>query len=166
MDKIKIRYIAPADWIQVKSIYEEGIQTKNATFETSSGSWDEWNSSHLSEPRLVAETSDKVVGWTALSPVSDRCIYGGVAEVSVYVSSYAQGRGIGFTLLTRLVKESESHNIWTLQAGIFPENQTSIKLHEKAGFRIVGTREKLGKLDGHWRDVVLMEKRSEKIGID
>lgn len=147
-------------------IYEEGIRTGNATFETSAGNWEQWDDSHLKEPRLVAETDNSVVGWAALSPVSGRCVYGGVAEVSVYVSEDARGKGIGLALLNRLVNESEVHNIWTLQAGIFPENKASIKIHKKAEFRIVGIRKKLGKRDSRWRDVVLMERRSQKVGVE
>ncbi len=159
-----IRPLESADWEQVKTIFEEGIRTKNATFETSAGTWNEWDESHMTDPRLVALDGDRIIGWAALSPVSNRCVYGGVAEVSVYVAAAAQGKGVGFALLGRLIEESEHQNIWTLQAGIFPENNASVKLHEKAGFRIVGTREKLGRMDGHWRDVLLMERRSEKAG--
>lgn len=153
----------PDDWGMVKAIYVEGIQSGNATFETSAGSREKWDADHLQEPRLVCEKKGTVVGWAALSPVSDRCVYGGVAEVSVYVSAGARGHGIGSALLKRLVEETESQGIWTLQAGIFPENEASIHLHKKAGFRTVGTREKLGKMDGQWRDVVLMERRSENV---
>lgn len=160
-----IRPLKASDWEQVKTIYEEGIQTKNATFETSAGSWQDWDDSHFSTPRFVAEENARILGWAALSPVSDRCVYGGVAEVSVYVSSVAQGKGIGSALLNKLVTSSEKQDIWTLQAGIFPENKPSINLHEKNGFRIVGTREKLGKMDGQWRDVLLMERRSKTVGL-
>lgn len=158
-----IRNMTASDWKDVKAIYEAGIATKNATFETSSGTWEEWNANHLAEPRLLAEDGENVLGWAALSPVSGRCVYGGVAEVSVYVSAGAQGKGVGTALLNRLVEESELQKLWTLQAGIFPENKASVKLHEKAGFRVVGTREKIGKMDGQWRDVLLMERRSRKI---
>jgi L-amino acid N-acyltransferase YncA len=166
MNEVMIRSMDDSDRERVLSIYEEGIRTGNATFETSAGSWEQWDAGHLKSPRLVAESAEEVVGWAALSPVSGRCVYGGVAEVSVYVSSAARGKGIGVALLTRLTEESEKHNIWTLQAGIFPENEASIKIHEKAGFRTVGIREKLGKMDGRWRDVVLMERRSEKVGVE
>lgn len=160
MTSINIRNMTASDWDDVKSIYEAGIATRNATFETSTGTWEEWDAGHLSMPRLVADSSGKILGWAALSPVSGRCIYQGVAEVSVYVGTGAKGKGIGTALLSRLISESEQEEIWTLQAGIFPENGPSIKLHEKLGFRIVGTREKIGKMDGQWRDVILMERRS------
>lgn len=153
----------PHDWESVKSIFEDGIATKNATFETAAGTWEKWNSDHLTDARLVAENSDQIQGWAALSPVSGRCVYGGVAEVSVYVANAMHGKGLGSALLDRLIEESEQQNIWTLQAGIFPENKASINLHKKLGFRIVGTREKIGKMDGQWRDVVLMERRSKKV---
>lgn len=163
MESHQIRPMKPGDWGLVKAIYDEGMQSGNATFETSAGSWEKWDTDHMQEPRLVCEMRVPVVGWAALSPVSDRCAYGGVADVSVYVSAGARGHGIGSALLKRLVEESESQGLWTLQAGIFPENEASIHLHKKAGFRIVGTREKLGKMDGRWRDVVLMERRSENV---
>jgi L-amino acid N-acyltransferase YncA len=163
MNTFNIRPLKADDWPQVKAIFEEGIQTKNATFETSAGDWEEWDNSHLSAPRIIAEESKSIIGWAALSPVSGRCVYGGVAEVSVYVGSGSHRKGIGSALLKRLVMESEQQKLWTLQAGIFPENKASIKLHEKAGFRIVGTREKIGKMDGKWRDVIIMERRSRDI---
>lgn len=162
-DSIRIRQMKPSDWENVKSIYEAGIATKNATFDTSAGTWEKWDSDHLTDARLVAENSDQIQGWAALSPVSERCVYGGVAEVSVYIANDVQGKGLGTALLDRLIGESEQQNIWTLQAGIFPENKASVKLHEKMGFRIVGTREKIGKMDGQWRDVVLMERRSKNV---
>ena len=149
------------DWPQVKTIYEEGIATKNATFETSVPEWDDWNKEHLKHCRFVARNGHHIVGWAALSPVSGRCIYGGVAEVSVYIASEVQGKGIGKQLLSKLIEESEKNDIWTLQAGIFPENQASIGLHKKLGFREVGFRDKIGKLDGIWRDVILLERRSK-----
>ncbi|CAN5471768.1 GNAT family N-acetyltransferase [soil metagenome] len=162
-DSVEIREMMQSDWEGVKSIYEAGIATKNATFETSAGTWKKWNSDHLTSPRLVAENSDQILGWAALSPVSGRCVYGGVAEVSVYIANAAQEKGVGTALLDRLITKSEQQNIWTLQAGIFPENKASLRLHEKMGFRIVGKREKIGKMDGQWRDVVLMERRSKNV---
>ena len=154
------------DWPQVREIYVEGIATGNATFERSAPAFDVWDGSHLPAGRLVARVSDEVMGWAALSPVSGRCVYAGVAEVSVYVRASARGRGIGLALLRALVEESEKAGIWTLQAGIFPENTASIDIHGKAGFRIVGVREKLGSMDGRWRDVVLMERRSTVVGTE
>jgi L-amino acid N-acyltransferase YncA len=153
-------------WEAVRKIYEEGIATGLATFETSVPDWDVWHGSHLPMARLVAVSHGEVLGWAALTPVSDRCVYGGVAEVSVYVAEASRGRGIGSLLLERLVEASEAGGIWTLQAGIFAENQGSIELHRKAGFREIGYREKLGKLNGAWRDVVLLERRSTRVGLD
>ena len=160
--KIKIKPMKKADWSKVRSIYEEGITTKNATFETDVPEWSGWDEDHLKSCRFVALNDQHIVGWAALSPVSGRCIYSGVAEVSVYVSLSARGKGIGKLLLSSLIQESENQNIWTLQAGLFPENQISIVLHKKAGFREVGYREKIGELDGIWRDVISLERRTKK----
>jgi L-amino acid N-acyltransferase YncA len=153
-------------WDAVRKIYEEGIATGVATFETKVPVWDVWDESHLPMARLVAVSHGAVLGWAALTPVSDRCAYGGVAEVSVYVAAASRGRGVGSLLLGRLVAASEAAGIWTLQAGIFVENRASIELHRKAGFREIGYREKLGKLNGAWRDVVLLERRSTRVGVD
>ncbi len=153
------------DWPQVREIYREGIATGNATFETTLPEWEKWDKAHLSDRRLAAITEGKVIGWAALSPVSERCVYAGVAEVSIYVAGSERGRGVGHALLRRLIEESERAGIWTLQAGIFPENKASIVLHERAGFRQVGTRERLGQMHGVWRDVVLMERRSKVVGV-
>lgn len=155
----------PSDWEAVKEIYEEGIATGNATFQQSAPTWHEWNSTHLQHSRIVAKDNN-VLGWAALTPVSGRCVYAGVAEVSVYVSDKARGKGLGKQLLQKLVDESEANNIWTLQAGIFPENIASIKIHEACGFRILGKRERIGKMNGIWRDTVLLERRSETVGIN
>ena len=152
--------MTPADWSVVRAIYEEGIATGNATFETEAPEWDRWDRGHMLAPRLVARQGNKVLGWAALSPVSGRCVYAGVAEVSVYVASAAPGQGVGSALLAELVARSEGAGLWTLQTGIFPENEASIALHEKYGFRVVGRRERLGQLKGTWRDVILMERRS------
>jgi len=150
----------------VNRIYSEGIATGHATFETEPPTWDVWNLTHLDVGRLSAVQGEEVVGWGALAAVSDRCVYGGVAEVSVYVSGAHRGKGVGSLLLEGLIAESEEHGIWTLQAGIFPENEASVVLHEKLGFRKVGVRERLGKLKGVWRDVVLLERRSRVVGVD
>jgi L-amino acid N-acyltransferase YncA len=158
---VKIEAMKVEDWPVIKSIYMEGIATKNATFETDLPEWVEWNEEHLTSCRIVALDEQTILGWAALSPVSDRCIYSGVAEVSVYVSTIARGKGIGKQLLNELIRESEENEIWTLQAGIFPENQSSIRLHKEMGFREVGYREKIGKMDGVWRDVLLLERRSK-----
>jgi L-amino acid N-acyltransferase YncA len=152
------------DWPSVRAIYLQGIATGNATFEQSAPEWKEWDERHLPSCRLVARMEDKIVGWAALSAVSSRCVYGGVAEVSIYVAEGTRGRGVGRRLLGALVDASEQNGIWMLQAGIFPENQASIRLHQQAGFRIVGRRERLGCMNGRWRDIVLMERRSALVG--
>ena len=162
---IEIRAFQNKDWPLVQTIYQQGIDTKNATFQTKVKEWQEWHSSMLKTCRLVAVDNTQVTGWAALSPVSSRRVYAGVAEVSIYVSVYHQGQGIGKRLLSALVAESEKTGIWTLQAGIFPENTASIELHKKCGFRVVGVREKLGKMDGTWRDVLLLERRSKVVGV-
>jgi phosphinothricin acetyltransferase len=161
---IVVAPMTEADWPSVREIYVQGMATGNATFEKSAPDYSVWDRDHLRVCRLAARSGDEVVGWAALSPVSGRCVYGGVAEVSVYVRDNARGRGIGLTLLRALVDASEKTGLWTLQAGIFPENTPSIDIHSKAGFRIVGVREKLGAMDGRWRDVVLMERRSTVVG--
>ena len=151
----------PADWAAVASIYAEGIATRNATFETEVPSWEDWDGTHLSSLRLVAELDGEIVGWAAVSAVSDRCCYAGVAENSVYVAESARGRGVGTGLLRALIQGAEEAGIWTIQTGIFPENAVSVALHERCGFRVVGVRERLGRLDGAWRDVLLLERRSQ-----
>jgi L-amino acid N-acyltransferase YncA len=161
--RIDIRDLRPGDWPEVAAIYEAGIRTQNATFETEVPSWEAWNAAHLAEHRLVAVLDGEIVAWAALSPVSDRCVYAGVAENSIYVAPEAQGRGVGRALLTRLVEGAERAGIWTIQTGIFPENEASVALHERCGFRVVGTRERLGRHHGTWRDVLFLERRSEVI---
>jgi L-amino acid N-acyltransferase YncA len=163
---VQVAILERAHWERVRKIYAQGIATGLATFETEVPDWETWDDSHLPVARLVALLDGAVVGWAALSPVSDRCAYGGVAEVSVYVAEETRGRGIGSTLLRSLVDASEAEGIWTLQAGTFAENAGSIELHRKAGFREVGRREKLGKLNGRWRDVILLERRSQRIGVE
>jgi L-amino acid N-acyltransferase YncA len=158
-----IRELTQEDWPMVREIYLDGLATGNASFETSAPEWEAWNGDHLKHSRLVAEADGKILGWAALSPVSGRCVYGGVAEVSVYVSAEVRGKGIGAELLNTLIKTSEENGIWTLQSGIFQENEPSIKLHEKCGFRVLGYREKIGQRDGVWRNVVLMERRSKVV---
>jgi L-amino acid N-acyltransferase YncA len=153
------------DWKTVRAIYLEGIATGDATFEKSAPDWSAWDAAHLQSCRLVARFGPEVLGWAALSPVSKRPVYAGVAEVSVYVAIRAQNRKIASKLLVTLIGESEHSGIWTLQAGIFPEKIPSIELHKRAGFRIVGTRERLGCMHGRWRDVTLMERRSAVTGI-
>lgn len=160
-----IAAMAAQDWDAVRSIYLEGIATGNATFETAAPQWEKWDAGHLRHSRLTARGNDGVAGWAALSPVSGRCVYAGVAEVSVYVAAAARGQGAGRQLLAALVGESEKNGIWTLQAGIFPENAASVALHCGAGFRVVGKRERIGQLGGRWRDVLLLERRSAVIGV-
>lgn len=162
---MRIISLLPEHWPVVKAIYESGLATGNASFQTSAPSWEEWNSAHLGHSRLVAVDGGIVTGWVALTPVSGRCVYAGVAEVSVYIAPEHSGRGIGTDLLRALITESEQNGIWTLQAGIFPENTASIRLHESAGFRQVGYREKIGKMGERWRDTILLERRSKKVGI-
>lgn len=162
---IIIDAMQPQDWPAVRAIYLEGIATKNATFETSAPEWEKWDSGHLQNCRLVARLNDQVVGWAALSPVSSRCVYAGVAEESIYISESARGQGVGRKLLAALIEESEQAGIWTIQTGIFPENTVSLHLHERCGFRVLGVREKVGQMDGVWRDVVLLERRSRVVGV-
>jgi L-amino acid N-acyltransferase YncA len=164
--QVIIEEMRPADWECVRAIYLEGIATGDATFETGAPEFEAWDAAHLKACRVVAREGSEVLGWAALSPVSSRCVYGGVAEVSVYVAEAARGRGLGRALLASLVEESERAGLWTLQAGVLAENGASIKLHERCGFRVVGKRERLGKLKGVWRDVVLLERRSEIAGKD
>jgi phosphinothricin acetyltransferase len=161
---IRIDAMTGDDWEEVRAIYLEGIATGQATFETEAPSWEIWDQAHLPFARLVAHHGDAVVGWAALSPVSRRRAYTGVAEVSVYVARKHRGKGIGRTLLAGLIEESEQHGIWTLQAGVFPENAATVSLHERAGFREVGRRERISKLNGIWRDTLLLERRSQRIG--
>jgi L-amino acid N-acyltransferase YncA len=161
-----IRDMDISDWEAVRTIYLDGIATGQATFETTAPAWERWHQSHLPAPRIVAIEEGRVVGWGALSPVSARAVYAGVAEVSVYVGSKSRGQGIGRALLENLIKRSESQGIWTLQASIFPENSASISLHESCGFRKVGTRERIAKLNQIWRNTMLLERRSTIAGND
>ena len=157
---ITIERLEREHWPGVARVYEEGIATGNATFETEVPTWEAWDSSHLAEHRFVALREDEVVGWAAVSPVSDRCVYGGVVEHSIYVAEAARGQGLGQRLLEELIASTEAAGIWTIQTGIFPENEGSIRLHERVGFEVVGRRKRLGKLHGVWRDVLLLERRS------
>lgn len=182
---MKITALLPEHWPAVKAIYEAGLATGNASFQTGAPSWEEWDTAHLSHSRLIALDEvdvdeadvdeagvDKVdpatagvIAWAALTPVSGRCVYSGVAEVSIYVDPEKRGQGIGEQLLHSLILESEKNGIWTLQSGIFPENTASLRIHEKNGFRQIGIREKIGRMNGIWRDTVLLERRSKVIGV-
>ncbi len=159
----------PDDWAAVRSIHLEGIRTGHSTFESNAPDWEKWDCAHLSQHRLVVRASDAVLGWAALSPVSDRCVYSGVAELSLYIAAKYRGKGIGSTLLAALIESTEKAGIWTLQGGIFPENTASLCLVKKHGFREIGRRERIGymthgDLAGKWRDVILVERRSRMAG--
>ncbi|MFC2947463.1 GNAT family N-acetyltransferase [Virgibacillus sediminis] len=154
------------DWEQVRDIYRDGINTGNATFDTETPDWEEWDRKYLPVCRLAAREGQRVVGWAALLPVNAKAAFSGVAELSIYLRAGTTGKGLGTRLMDELVKESELQGFWTLQAGIFPENKGSIRLHEKFGFERVGVRRRLGKLHGVWRDVLLMERRSNTVGIE
>ena len=163
---MRIESLSPKHWARVRAIYLEGIATGNATFEQEAPSWEQWDAGHLSVCRLVATSGEELLGWVALSPVSGRCVYSGVAEVSVYVAAAARGRGVGRALMEAAVRESEGAGIWTLQGGVFPENTASLSLLQRCGFRVVGVRERLGRMNGMWRDVVLLERRSPIVGVE
>jgi L-amino acid N-acyltransferase YncA len=160
---MEVRDLRPDDWPEVARIYGEGIETGNATFETEVPSWKDWDAGHLEEHRFVAERDGRVVAWIALAPVSRREGYSGVAEVSVYVASDARGNGVGSKLLAALVASAERAGLWTLQTSVFPENEPSLALLRRFGFRTVGIRERIGRLHGGWRDTVLVERRSEVV---
>ncbi|VXC61844.1 Phosphinothricin acetyltransferase [Chryseobacterium sp. 8AT] len=158
--------ITKDNFSELVEIYRQGLATNIATFQNDLPIWQDWDKVHLDFCRISIYENNEMLGWTALSPVSSRCVYSGVAEVSVYVATIARGKGIGEMLLNELIKQSELNEIWTLQSGIFAENIGSVKLHEKCGFRIVGYREKIGKKNGVWKDNILMEYRSKIVGID
>ena len=162
---VRIEALTARDWIAVEKIFDEGIRTGDATFETSTPEWQQWNAGHLATCRLVARAGGDVLGWAALSPVSNRRCYAGVAEVSLYIAGHARGRGVGTRLLSALIEASERAGIWSLQSSTFPENAASLALQRRHGFRIIGRRERIGCQDGRWRDVVLLERRSTVAGI-
>jgi L-amino acid N-acyltransferase YncA len=162
---MNITALLPEHWPGVKTIYEQGIATGQATFQADSPTWEQWNASHLPHSRLVALRDNTVIGWAALTPVSGRCVYAGVAEVSVYIAPGYRGQKVGQTLLQALINSSEQHNLWTLQSSIFPENEASVHIHEKCGFRLVGYRDKIGQQQGIWRNTVILERRSTTVGI-
>jgi phosphinothricin acetyltransferase len=159
----EVRDLRPGDWPEVARIYEEGIRTGNATFETEVPTWEAWDAAHLAEHRLVAEQDGRLAGWVALAPLSRRTCYDGVAEVSIYVAESARGKSVGTGLLAALVESAERAGIWTLQTSVFPENEPSFSLLRRFGFRTVGTRERIAQLHGVWRDTVLVERRSELV---
>lgn len=165
--ELLIRAMRKDDWETVAAIYKEGIDTKTATFQSDVPSYEAWNQSHIKACRLVAEADNKVVGWTALSPCSSRCVYAGVAEVSIYIKGDYRGKQVGERLMQALIAESEKEGYWTLQSGIFEINSASIGLHKKSGFRMVGCREKIAQdLNGVWQNTVLMERRSPVVGFN
>jgi len=165
MIDLDLRPMQSDDWPAIRNIYSEGIATGNATFETETPEWTKWDQGHLRDCRLVVQAAQRILGWAALSAVSSRRVYSGVAEVSVYVAAERRSHGIGKLLLQSLVEQSERCGIWTLQAGIFPENIPSVALHKSCGFREVGLRQRLGQRGGVWRDVLLLERRSSTVGV-
>lgn len=162
---MNIEPLTEKHWPEVKSIYKSGVATGNANFSFAEPDWESWNKTHVKNCRLVALESNTVLGWVALTAITDQCVFAGVAEVSIYVAENARGRGIGKQLLRAVTGESEKNNFWTLEARIFPENVASVKIHEENGFRIIGSRERIGRLNGVWRDTLLLERRSVKVGI-
>ena len=163
---VSVEGMRPADWSEIRQIYEQGIAGGEATFETEAPSWELWDANHLPFARLVAREDEKAIGWAALSPVSSRRVYAGVAETSVYVGSEKRGTGVGRMLLEALISASEENGIWTLQAVMFPENTASVVLHQGCGFLEVGRRERISKLNGIWRSTILLERRSANVGVD
>ncbi|WP_062053799.1 GNAT family N-acetyltransferase [Aquimarina longa] len=162
-NEIQIAHFTKEDWSMISTIYQEGIDTGIATFETEVPSWKQWDNSHIKSCRIKAIVKEKILGWAALSPISKRKVYKGVGEVSIYVSKKYRGRGVGKLLLSQLIKESEQTGIWTLQASVFSNNNTSIILHKSLGFREIGYREKVAKLHNKWYDNTILERRSKKI---
>ena len=162
---MEIQQLTEKHWPEASAIYQSGLATGNANFSSQVPGWEEWDIAHLKTCRLVMSDGGKVLGWAALTAISDRCVYSGVAEISVYVDEGARGKGIGRELLKAIVEESEKNNLWTLEARIFAENLASIKIHQANGFRIVGRRERIGQLNGVWRDIILLERRSNTRGL-
>ena len=166
MPKVIIEVMNDESWEAVQQIYNAGIATRNATFQTEAPEYEAWDQAHRKDCRLIARIDNQVAGWAALSNVSNRCVYAGVAEVSIYIDTAFRGMGVGDQLMKQLITDSEKHGIWTLQAGIFPENKASVSLHLKNGFKILGIREKIGKMDNVWRDTAMFERRSKVAGIE
>ena len=165
MEKPLITVMRAEDWPAVRAIYQEGIDTKQATFETAVPSWSEWNAARFVDCRLVARLGDQAIGWIALNPVSRRAVYAGVAEVGIYIAEENRGQGVGRMLLEALIKSSEEFGIWTLQASVFPENESSVHLFKSCGFRQVGYRDRIAKHEGRWRNTLLLERRSNNVGV-
>lgn len=165
METISIEAMQDKNSNQVLDIFQQGIDTKNATFETKVPTWEAWDRDHVASCRLVARVNDRVIGWGALSPTSSREAYVGMAEVSIYLRLDSVGKGVGSRLLAAIIDASEEQGFWTLKSGIFPENEASIALHEKFGFRVLGRQVRIGMMDGVWRDVVQMERRSAVVGV-
>jgi len=164
--EITFKTMTANDWKSVAEIYKQGIETGNATFQQEIPTWNDWDNGHIKSCRIVACMENEIVGWAALSSVSARKVYAGIAEVSIYVANKYRGYGIGYKLLEKTITESESENFWTLQVGIFPENHASLHIHKKLNFREIGYRERIGKMNGIWRNTVLLERRSEIVGLD
>jgi L-amino acid N-acyltransferase YncA len=164
MDDVRIEPMRPDHGAAVLAIYQAGIATGNASFETQTPDWPTWDTKHLPDHRFVALEKDEVRGWIAASPISDRCVYAGVVEESIYIAPLARGRGIGMRLMETLIASTEAAGIWTLQSGVFPENEASLKLHTRCGFRVIDVRERIGQHDGWWRDVLFLERRSAVTG--
>jgi L-amino acid N-acyltransferase YncA len=160
---VQIRALTREDWPRVEAIYAEGIATRNATFDTEPPSWEGFDAARLREHRFVAVDDGEVVGWVAVSPTSARACYAGVVENSVYVAEGARGRGVGRALMEALIASTEAAGIWTIQTGVFPENEATLALHERVGFRVVGRLERIAQLDGVWRDTLLLERRSATV---
>jgi L-amino acid N-acyltransferase YncA len=162
---MNIEPLSEQHWSEVKAIYLSGVATGNANFSFAEPEWSGWDKTHVKDCRLVATENNQVLGWVALTAIHDQCVFAGVAEVSIYIAEHARGKGIGKRLLEAIINQSEQNNFWTLEARIFPENLASIKIHEENGFRIIGGRERIGKLNGVWRGTLLLERRSLKVGI-
>ncbi|GAC1304527.1 MAG: GNAT family N-acetyltransferase [Mucilaginibacter sp.] len=162
---MNIEPLTKKHWPEVKAIYKSGVATGDANFSFAEPDWNSWDKAHVKNCRLVALDDNVVLGWVALTAITNQCVFAGVAEVSIYVAENARGRGIGKQLLRAVIDESEKNNFWTLEARIFPENVASVKIHEENGFRIIGSRERIGQLNGVWRDTLLLERRSVKVGI-
>ena len=160
---MRIISIDESNYSEVAAIYQEGLDTGIASFETKAPIWEAWNASHINHSRIAAIANDEMLGWAALSPTSSRCVYGGVGEVSVYIGASARGKGVGSFLLNELIRSSEEHGLWSLQSGVFPQNKGSVALHLKCGFRQIGYRERIGQRNGEWFDNLLFERRSKII---